>query len=59
VSGEAALVLGVHLHGAAADELAAGGVGPIGLTAGEIPDAARRLWNRWIGEQGFVTSKLL
>lgn len=45
--GEAALVLGVHLHGAAADELALSGVGPIGLTAGELSDAARRLWNRW------------
>ena len=31
LSGESALVLGVHLHGAAADELAANGVGPVGL----------------------------
>jgi ADP-dependent NAD(P)H-hydrate dehydratase / NAD(P)H-hydrate epimerase len=51
LSGEAALVLGVHLHGAAAEELATSGVGPIGLTAGEIPDAARRLWNRWLTEK--------
>jgi hydroxyethylthiazole kinase-like uncharacterized protein yjeF len=48
--GESALVLGVHLHGAAADELAARGAGPVGLTAGEVSDAARRLWNRWIDE---------
>jgi hydroxyethylthiazole kinase-like uncharacterized protein yjeF len=52
LSGEAALVLGVHLHGAAADELAAGGVGPIGLTAGELTDPVRRLWNRWLCEKG-------
>ncbi|MGH8686399.1 MAG: NAD(P)H-hydrate dehydratase [Burkholderiales bacterium] len=44
VSGEAALVLGVHLHGAAAD---AAGVG-VGLTASELIDPARRLWNAWL-----------
>ena len=48
LSGESALVLGVHLHGAAADALAADGVGPVGLTAGELPDVARRLWNGWL-----------
>jgi ADP-dependent NAD(P)H-hydrate dehydratase / NAD(P)H-hydrate epimerase len=48
LSGESALVLGTHLHGAAADELAAGGVGPVGLTASELIEAARRLWNHWI-----------
>jgi hydroxyethylthiazole kinase-like uncharacterized protein yjeF len=47
-SGEAALVLGVHLHGAAADALAASGAGPVGLTAGEVTEAARRLWNSWL-----------
>jgi hydroxyethylthiazole kinase-like uncharacterized protein yjeF len=47
-SGETALVLGPHLHGAAADELAAAGVGPVGMTAGELVDAARRVWNRWL-----------
>ena len=36
-----------HLHGAAADALAADGRGPIGLTAGEIIDGARTLLNRW------------
>lgn len=48
LSGESALVLGTHLHGAAADALAAGGIGPVGMTAGELIDAARRLWNQWI-----------
>jgi hydroxyethylthiazole kinase-like uncharacterized protein yjeF len=48
-SGETALVLGAHLHGAAADDLAAQGIGPIGLTAGELADAARRRWNAWLG----------
>ena len=51
LSGESALVLGVHLHGAAADELAASGTGPVGLTASELTDAARRLWNRWLREK--------
>ena len=47
-TGETALVLGTHLHGAAADELARGGVGPVGMTAGELIDPARRLWNQWL-----------
>jgi len=47
-SGEAALVLGTHLHGAAADELARLGIGPIGMTATEVIDAARRVWNHWL-----------
>jgi hydroxyethylthiazole kinase-like uncharacterized protein yjeF len=47
-SGESALVLGVHLHGAAADALAASGVGPVGLTASEVTGAARKLWNGWL-----------
>ena len=48
LSGEAALVLGTHLHGAAADDCVARSMGPGGLTAGELPDAARRLWNAWL-----------
>jgi ADP-dependent NAD(P)H-hydrate dehydratase / NAD(P)H-hydrate epimerase len=40
-----ALIGAVHLHGAAADRLAASGVGPVGLTAGEVIDAARALLN--------------
>lgn len=41
-----ALTAGVYLHGAAADQLVKNGCGPIGLTAGEIIDAARALLNR-------------
>ncbi|HET7362775.1 MAG TPA: NAD(P)H-hydrate dehydratase [Burkholderiales bacterium] len=47
-SGEGALVLGTHLHGAAADELAREGTGPVGMTAGEVIDVARRVWNQWL-----------
>ena len=43
-----ALLCAVHLHGAAADALAAQGIGPVGLTAGELAPAARRLFNDWI-----------
>ncbi len=48
LTGEAALVLGVHLHGCAADECARSGAGPVGLTASETIDAARAIWNRWL-----------
>lgn len=44
----AALQAGVHLHGAAADRLVAQGIGPIGLTAGEVLTAARAIFNGWI-----------
>jgi len=47
-TGEASLIAGVHLHGAAADRLAAECTGPVGLTAGETIDAARRVWNDWL-----------
>jgi len=47
-SGESALVLGVHLHGAAADALVQAGTGPVGLTAGEVIEPARALWNAWL-----------
>ena len=50
-SGESAMVLGTHLHGAAADALVKDGTGPVGLTAGEVIDAARRLWNAWLADQ--------
>jgi ADP-dependent NAD(P)H-hydrate dehydratase / NAD(P)H-hydrate epimerase len=50
-SGESALVLGVHLHGAAADALVKDGTGPVGLTASELIDAARRQWNGWLANQ--------
>ena len=44
-----ALLAGVHLHGAAADSLVAGGTGPIGITASEVIAAARALLNRQSG----------
>jgi hydroxyethylthiazole kinase-like uncharacterized protein yjeF len=47
-SGETALVLGTHLHGCAADACVKDGAGPVGLTAGELIDPARRLWNGWL-----------
>jgi hydroxyethylthiazole kinase-like uncharacterized protein yjeF len=40
-----ALIAAVYVHGAAADALVARGVGPAGLTAGELIDDARRLAN--------------
>lgn len=43
---EQAAVAGVWLHGAAADALVRAGHGPVGLTAGELPAAARQLLNR-------------
>ena len=48
VPAEPALVLAAHLHGAAADELAQAGDGPVGITASETASQARRVWNRWI-----------
>jgi hydroxyethylthiazole kinase-like uncharacterized protein yjeF len=50
-SGESSAVLGTHLHGCAADALVAAGAGPVGLTAGELIDAARRTWNRWLADR--------
>jgi ADP-dependent NAD(P)H-hydrate dehydratase / NAD(P)H-hydrate epimerase len=47
-TGETALVLGAPLHGAAADALVRSGCGPVGLTAGELIEPARRLWNGWL-----------
>lgn len=41
----AALRLAVCLHGTAADLLVARGIGPLGVTASELPDAARELLN--------------
>lgn len=46
---EAALA-SVHVHGAAADDLVAAGIGPVGLAAGELIDAARGRFNRWIAD---------
>jgi hydroxyethylthiazole kinase-like uncharacterized protein yjeF len=47
-SGETSLVLGTHLHGCAADACVEAGAGPVGLTAGELIEPARRLWNSWL-----------
>jgi ADP-dependent NAD(P)H-hydrate dehydratase / NAD(P)H-hydrate epimerase len=47
-TGETAMVLGVHLHGAAADALVRSGAGPVGLTASELIEPARRIWNGWL-----------
>ncbi|MBS0512248.1 MAG: NAD(P)H-hydrate dehydratase [Proteobacteria bacterium] len=47
---EQAVIAAVHLHGAAADVLASEGIGPIGLIAGEVIDAARRVFNGWLEE---------
>ncbi len=55
LTGEAALVLGTHLHGAAADQCAADAIGPVGLTASEVADAARRVWNGWLKNRGQTT----
>lgn len=38
----------VWIHGAAADLLVEEGVGPIGMTAGELPAAARKVLNRLV-----------
>ena len=43
-----ATLLGVYLHGAAADSLVAQGIGPVGLTASEVSVEARRLLNQWL-----------
>ena len=45
---EPALIGAVHLHGAAADRLAREGIGPVGLTASEVVEAARGVFNGWI-----------
>jgi hydroxyethylthiazole kinase-like uncharacterized protein yjeF len=44
---EQACLLGVYLHGAAADKLAQN-IGTIGLTAGEVAVEARALLNEWV-----------
>jgi hydroxyethylthiazole kinase-like uncharacterized protein yjeF len=45
---EPALLAAVHLHGAAADACVAAGQGPVGLAAGELIPAGRRILNNWI-----------
>lgn len=46
------LLAAVHLHGCAADRLVARGTGPIGLTAGELIDSAREIFNEWARAPG-------
>ena len=48
LNAEHALLLGVYLHGAAADALLEKQGGPVGMTASEIINAARYLLNQWI-----------
>lgn len=50
---DAALLAASHLHGAAADRLAREGIGPIGLTASEVSDAARGVFNGWLAQSSF------
>jgi hydroxyethylthiazole kinase-like uncharacterized protein yjeF len=45
-----AAVGAVWIHGAAADHLVAHGVGPVGLTAGELPAAARAVLNLLVAQ---------
>lgn len=47
LSTDEALLLGVHLHGAAGDAIAQGGV-TVGMTASELTDWARWLLNQWM-----------
>jgi hydroxyethylthiazole kinase-like uncharacterized protein yjeF len=46
-----ALTTAVHLHGLAADDCVAAGVGPVGLTASELLEPARKILNRWLQER--------
>lgn len=50
MSADAALLLGVHLHGAAGDALAEEGT-LIGMSATEVTEWARRLLNQWLTER--------
>lgn len=52
---EPALIAAAHMHGLAADLLAAEGCGPVGLLAGEISPAARRILNGWLYGQAAHT----
>ena len=48
-----AALAAVHLHGLAAERLAAAGIGPTGLTAGETIAAARAVFNAWLSSPSF------
>ncbi len=47
-----AALAAVWIHGAAADALVAAGIGPVGVTASEIIDAARAVLNGLIAQDG-------
>jgi hydroxyethylthiazole kinase-like uncharacterized protein yjeF len=47
-----AAIGGVWMHGAAADRLVEEGVGPVGMTAGELPAAVRGVLNGLIRDRG-------
>lgn len=49
---EHALIAAVNLHGAAAERLAREGIGPLGLTASEVVEASRGVFNSWIIQAG-------
>ena len=46
LAAEHAMLYGAYLHGAAADRCVTNGIGPVGLTASEVIDAARQCINR-------------
>ena len=50
VSGSEAATFAVWLHGLAADQLVAGGIGPIGFTASELIPAIRSCLNKFIND---------
>jgi hydroxyethylthiazole kinase-like uncharacterized protein yjeF len=42
----------VWMHGAAADRLVESGIGPVGMTAGELPAAVRGVFNELVSKNG-------
>ena len=50
IAPEDALALAAHLHGLAAEALCQQDDGPVGLNAGALAQAARRILNRWLRE---------
>jgi hydroxyethylthiazole kinase-like uncharacterized protein yjeF len=42
----------VWMHGAAADRLVESGIGPVGMTAGELPAAIRSVFNELVSKSG-------
>ncbi len=50
---DTALLAASHLHGAASDRLAREGIGPVGLTASEVCEAARGVFNGWLAQANF------